>query len=139
MNLKDIFSFKKKTSLRPESDNGFTQEMINFLNSQESNISSFGAIHIGFFESEVGVSFYVTGASHGDADSDDHCYNEDFPLSLNRYWQIKLPKIDPFVFAELINNELEIALEENKLSYSYQNAKLLSCGWDDGDINYIIQ
>jgi len=113
------------------------KDLITFLNSQEPNIVSFGAIHIGFFESDKGVSFYVTGAPEGDPDSDDHCSNEPFPLDPNRYWTVELLKADPFTFMETVKKELKTALEENKLSDSYQKAELFTLGWDDGDLEYV--
>lgn len=113
------------------------KDLITFLNSQEPNIVSLGAIHVGFFESNKGVSFYVTGTPEGDPDSDDHCSNEPFPLALNRYWHIESSKADPFAFMETVKKELKTALEENKLSDSYQKAELFTLGWDDGDLEYI--
>lgn len=113
------------------------KNLITFLNSQEPNIVSFGAIHVGFFESDKGVSFYITGAPEGNPDSDDHCSNEPFPLAPNRYWTVKSSKTDPFAFVETVKKELKTALEENQLSYSYQKAELFTLGWDDGDLEYI--
>ncbi len=113
------------------------KDLIAFLNSQESNISSFNAIHIGFFESDKGISCYVTGASEGSLDSDDHCSNELFPLAPNRYWAMEPSKADPFEFVEMVKKELKNAIEEKKISDSYQEAKLLTLGWDDGDLEYV--
>ena len=113
------------------------KDLITFLNSQESNIISFGANQVGFFESDKGISFYITGAPEGKLGSDDHCSNEPFPLAPNRYWAMESLKADPFAFVETVKTELKTALEEKKLSDSYQKAKLFTLGWDDGDLEYV--
>lgn len=116
-----------------------------FLNSIESEIRGFKALHIGFFESDSGITFYATGSAHAPnnligTELSSINSTESFPLDEERYWSTHdfdqwIKK--PFEFSAYIKKNLLLDLKDGKLSSPYTDARVITTGWDDGDLEVV--